>query len=176
MHPSSYALCSQFVQEYLFSCPKLRIADVGSYDLNGTYRALFVRPGWKYVGFDLDAGPNVDVVLESSEDWNLQPEHIGAYDVVISGQVLEHVQRPWRWIHQFAKLCRSSGIVWLCAPNTWQFHEHPIDCWRIWPDGMKALLEDAEIDVIQCMYLGTDTVGIGRKTGRSAGSSSNVAP
>ncbi|MDB5392238.1 MAG: methyltransferase family protein [Planctomycetaceae bacterium] len=163
MHPSTYERCQEFVERYLADLPRLKIADVGSYDVNGTYRPLLNRQGWEYAGFDLEAGPNVDVLLQSPESWRLDSRYIGHFDVVISGQVLEHVQRPWKWIHEVASLAREGGLIWVCAPNTWEFHEFPIDCWRVWPDGMRALFEDADIDVLDCSFVGRDTVAIGRK-------------
>jgi hypothetical protein len=42
-----------------------RVLDVGSYDVNGTYKDIINDPAWTYVGADLAAGPNVDVVLQS---------------------------------------------------------------------------------------------------------------
>lgn len=165
MHPSTYQRCEEFARSYLDDARALRIADVGSYDVNGTYRDIFTRPSWNYTGFDLEAGPNVDVVLSTAEDWKLEPADIGAFDVVVSGQVLEHVRRPWLWIQQLVKLSKVGGLIWICAPNSWGYHEFPIDCWRIWPDGMRALFEDVGIQELGCHAIGPDTVGIGRYIG-----------
>jgi SAM-dependent methyltransferase len=162
MHDSSFERCREFVENHLGLEAQLSIADVGSYDVNGTYRPLFDGKGWTYIGFDVAAGPNVDVVLHSPEDWQLSSEHRGAFDVVISGQTLEHVRRPWLWIKQVAELCKPGGLIWICAPNTWSFHEHPIDCWRIWPEGMRALFTEANLLEIEARFFGPDTVGIAR--------------
>lgn len=163
MHTSSMDRCREFVERYLDASAPLRIADVGSYDVNGTYRSLFVNERWSYTGFDVAAGPNVDVVVEAPERWGLGSEHLAQYDVVISGQTLEHVRKPWVWIKQVAELCRPGGLIWICAPNTWCYHEHPIDCWRIWPDGMRALFDEAGLTEVACGYLNDDTVGIARR-------------
>ena len=160
MHDSSYQLCQKFVNAYA-PFTQMKIADVGSQDVNGTYRSLF--PDSQYTGFDICSGPGVDVVIESNDEWNLTDEQKNSYDVVISGQVLEHVQRPWIWIRNVAQLCKPGGIIWICAPNSWDFHEFPIDCWRVWPDGMRALFEDAGLCILDCFFEGPDTVGIGRK-------------
>jgi SAM-dependent methyltransferase len=161
MHLSSLNRCEEFVDQYVCEYDK-KIADVGSMNINGCYKPLF--EGREYVGFDTGKGRNVDVVLNSSEDWRLPDEHRESYDIVISGQVLEHVKRPWLWIHDVVSLCKPGGLIWICAPNTWAFHEYPIDCWRVWPDGMKALFEDAGLEGINCFVNGKDTVGIGKKT------------
>ena len=42
-----------------------RCLDVGSYDVNGSVRGLFVRARSGYVGVDMRNGPNVDVVAVS---------------------------------------------------------------------------------------------------------------
>lgn len=168
MHASSFDLCGQFVSRYLGDAKTLRVADVGSFDINGTYQPLFTRDGWQYVGFDQTAGPNVDVVVGQSERWCLDHAHHENFDVVISGQVLEHVRRPWKWIVEVARLCRPGGLIWVCAPNTWGFHEFPIDCWRVWPDGLRALLEDAGCDVLECQAIGLDTFGICQKKANRA--------
>lgn len=161
MHPESMDRCRDFIAQYLSRFNKLTIADVGSYDVNGNYRSLFDRSGWEYTGLDVVAGPNVDIVLPPEEDaeWPC----VGAYDVVISGQCAEHVRKPWKWIKQVASLARTGGLVWITAPNTYPFHEYPIDCWRIWPDGMRALFDEAGLIEVSCFHRGTETVGIAIK-------------
>ena len=161
MHESSLERCRDFIGQYLTNRKALSIADVGSYDVNGSYRSLFDRPGWEYTGFDVAAGPNVDHVLPQEDD--AEWPFVGQFDVVISGQCVEHVRKPWKWIRQVASLAKPGGLVWITGPNTWVFHEHPIDCWRIWPDGMRALFDEAGLHEIACGYCGPDTVGIAFK-------------
>ena len=143
----------------------LRIADVGSIDINGCYRELFDRAGWEYVGFDIRPGPNVDVVLQLDDAGRWLSPGVGreTFDVVISGQCMEHVAAPWLWIHDVTSLCRPGGLIWLSVPNTEVFHEHPIDAWRCWPDGMRAIFHEAGLTEILCRAAGPDTVGIARK-------------
>lgn len=148
-----------FVDQSLMSRWGLRIADVGSCDVNGTYRKLFERNDWQYVGFDMVQGPNVDVVLTPET----LAEHAGQFDVVVSGQTLEHVPRPFQFVQQLASLLKPGGLLWVIAPNTFHFHEHPVDCWRVWPDGLRATFEDAGLDVVYCSKVGIDTFGLARK-------------
>lgn len=164
MHTSSHNLCRSFAAGLaLHLTGPLRIADVGSFDVNGTYRDLFQRDDWEYVGFDIRGGKNVDCVLEARDDWQAPEQHRGAFDVVISGQTLEHVGAIWKWIKSVASLCKPGGIIWLCAPNEEKYHEYPIDAWRAWPSGMRALLEEAGLERIYSFAEGPDTVGMGRK-------------
>ena len=47
------------VDRYLKDLPILNVIDVGSYDVNGSYKNLFSRQGWSYIGVDIES-PNSD--------------------------------------------------------------------------------------------------------------------
>jgi SAM-dependent methyltransferase len=70
------------------------------------------------------------------------------YDIVISANVIEHVPYVWRWMKEVSRVCKTGGLVITINPVTWPFHEGPVDCWRIYPDGMKALSDDAGMDIV----------------------------
>ena len=61
----------------------LRILDLGSQDVNGSYRSLFAESHWHYAGLDMAAGNNVDIVLKTPYIWNEVASE--SVDVVISG-------------------------------------------------------------------------------------------
>lgn len=160
MDHQSMRLCEEFAGKWLDPKVPLAIGDVGSKDVNGSYRSLFAFPKWIYVGMDIEPGPNVDIVLPNEYEWDFPSLQ---FDVIISGQVLEHVRKPWKWIHSLASILKPNGIIFISAPNTFQFHPYPFDCWRIWPEGVRALFEEANIkeeDIFAEDYL---TVGVGRK-------------
>jgi len=69
------------------------------------------------------------------------------YDIVLSGQVLEHVPAIWDWITDLASACKPGGKVIIIAPTNWPYHEAPFDCWRVFPDGMRALFDLAKLKV-----------------------------
>ena len=161
MHASAYADAERFVAEYLGQRTQLRIADIGGFDVNGSLRPLLDRPGWEYCVFDAVAGPNVDRILSTPYHW---PEIAdGEFDVVVSTQTLEHVSHPWRWMPEVARITAPGGLIYICSPNTWGFHEYPVDCWRVWPDGLRALFEEADIEPLELRATGPDTTGVGRK-------------
>lgn len=168
MHTSTYLEMEKFAATLPRS--PLKIADIGSYDVNGTYRPIFSPvPAWKYVGFDIAPGNNVDVVLASKYVWSNVPDK--EFDVVISGQVLEHTEYPWVYIKELARILKPGGRACVIAPYEWEYHAFPIDCWRIFPDGMKPLLEFAGLVVEKCYMTENDpnprwrgdTVGIAKK-------------
>jgi len=118
--------------------PPVRLLDVGARDVNGTYRGLVERKGWKYTGLDLQPGPNVDVVAEDPFRYPFEDE---AFDVVISGGTMEHVTEIWRWIPELVRVLRKGGALAICTHWCIQEHRYPVDCWRIMPDGMKVLFD-----------------------------------
>lgn len=114
------------------------VLDVGSYDVNGTYRPLALEKGWQYTGLDVSAGPNVDVVAADPYGF---PFEDGTFDVVLSGSTMEHVEAIWRWVPELVRVLKPGGL--LAIVTHWQFPEHryPVDCWRIMPDGMRYLFD-----------------------------------
>jgi hypothetical protein len=161
MHETSMERMKEFVEKYLDVNKKLRILDVGSYDVNGTYKDLFDNPNWKYTGLDIEKGPNVDVVTKGVYDWDLNEK----FNVVISGQCIEHVEDLKEWSKEFNKILKENGLVCVIGPNNYfGEHRYPVDCWRIFPDGMKFLLEKVcDFKVIECFIKGPDCVGIAKK-------------
>jgi hypothetical protein len=150
MHQSSYDLMKNFTEKYLNKSSTLKIIDIGSVNIGGCYRPLFLNDTWTYSGLDLASGPNVDIVSEQPYNWPLQDE---IYDVVISGQCLEHVEMPWLWIKEVSRICKKSGYVVIIAPWSWPIHRYPVDCWRILPDGLLILM--TKLIDFKIVYCGT---------------------
>ncbi len=146
MHTSSYEHMADLVARHLPKDQRLRIIDIGSYDVNGSYKPLFAGPSWHYVGVDLSAGPNVDVVLNSPYQL---PMRTGEYDLVISGQAFEHVEYFWLSWLEMARILKPGGQIFLIAPSRGQEHRYPVDCWRFYPDGYRALAKFGGLDLIE---------------------------
>ena len=157
MHKSSMLFMQRFVELYarplLGAAGSLRVADVGSMDVNGSYKPLFAE--FEYVGMDLELGPNVDRIVFPDDFGDEQ------FDVVISGQVLEHVEDMHAWRDALLRIVKPGGLVCVIAPHVWPCHRHPVDCWRILPDGMRWLFKSLKI--IECEMGATDTVLVARK-------------
>lgn len=145
MHESSRMKMKEFVRSYLSDVTgkPLEIIDLGAHAVDGadTYRPLFDVPGWQYRGLDLDAGMNVDIVVGDPYNWKELPD--ASTDVLVSGQTLEHVEFPWLTVAEIARILRPGGVACLIAPASGPEHRYPVDCWRIYPDGMRALARHA---------------------------------
>lgn len=142
-----------FRDKYLVDIPNATIVDVGARRVrrsHKTYRGLFPFP-FQYSGMDIEAGLNVDIVGY---------ENITKHDVLISGQVMEHVKKPWEWLDSLKEY--FTQYICIIAPNTWQEHRYPIDTYRYYPDGMRDLFEYAGIDILEIFKNNKDTIGIGK--------------
>lgn len=171
MHYSSLYDCKDFKREYLDKSQKkkIKILEVGSLvmsknsdPLSGSFRRYFKDPRFEYIGVDIKAGPGVDVV---SDNLYKYPFEDNSFDVVLSGSTLEHVEDTHKWIREIARV--TNDLVWILVPNFCKEHRHPVDCWRILPDGMRFLL--ATIADMEVLYSekserhSEDTIGIAKK-------------
>ena len=153
MHKSSMKAMADFRDHYLSEMKGCSILDVGSRlasEQRQSYRSLFKN--YQYTGMDIVAGGNVDIVGY---------ENLGIYDVLISGQVMEHVCKPWDWLTSL--MSYFSQYICIIAPNGFKEHRHPIDTYRYFPDGMRDLFDYAGITEVKIYKSGKDTIGIGTK-------------
>jgi len=149
MHPSSYDKMAAFRRDYLEArrLERLTILDLGSQDINGSYRPLFSEPAWRYVGIDMVAGKNVDVVLRDPYHW--REIAANSADVVISGQTFEHTEFFWLTMHQIARALKPGGLCCVLAPSSGPEHRYPVDCWRVYPDGFRAVARYAGLETLE---------------------------
>ena len=148
MHASSLGHVQGLVHKYLSdrTGTPLRIVDIGSYDVNGSYKQFFLHPAWQYTGVDLAAGPNVDLVLQSP--YRL-PFASHSVDAIVSGQVFEHVEYFWLTWLEMARVLKPGGLIFLLAPSRGPEHRYPQDCWRFYPDGFRALASYATLELLE---------------------------
>jgi len=134
---------------------KGNILDVGSLDVKGkgNYRTV-IPENCTYVGVDLVAGPNVDVVMEIDKI----PYTDNYFDTVISGQCFEHVENPFSLIKECARVLKIGGHFLGVAPFVFGVHRYPVDCWRILPDGWISLFNHAGFSTVKTyLYAAADS-------------------
>jgi SAM-dependent methyltransferase len=125
----------------------LLILDLGSLDVNGSYREYFHISPWTYRGVDTVAGENVDIVLKDPYDW--QEIRSDTVDVLISGQAFEHIEFFWLTMLEIARVLKPEGLGCIIAPSGGYEHRYPVDCWRFYPDGFAALARFARLEVLE---------------------------
>jgi len=159
MHPNSLKLLRKWLKEHPSPMRRNTVLDVGSFDVNGTYRQELNDAGYQYTGVDQRAGPNVDIVA-SDPVWDTD---MGYYDLVVSGQTLEHCENPFELVAQMGAVLCTGGPLVLIAPFEFPEHRFPIDCWRFLPDGMNILLQHAGCAPQEAFIQGQDCFAWGIK-------------
>ncbi|RAG85897.1 methyltransferase type 11 [Streptacidiphilus pinicola] len=126
-----------------------RVIEVGSRDARGAVRSIVtpLRPA-EYVGVDMASGPGVDLLCPAEE----LIERFGesSFDVVISTEVLEHVQ-DWRAVvHNLKGVLRDRGLLIITTRSRgFEFHPYPLDFWRFEVADMAAIFGDLGIEVLR---------------------------
>lgn len=134
MHQSSLDLVRSLVQKHELA-PR-SVLEVGSLNVNGTYRSILAPE--TYVGVDEIEGDGVDVVgtfwrlAEENHHWHAD------FDLVLSGQSLEHDRSPWITVPRMCSCARPGGHVLVVAPFAFPVH-HPPDYWRFTDQGLARL-------------------------------------
>lgn len=153
MHPSSFRRMEWFVAHWLGSPTKsepsgelVQVLDVGSYDVNGSYRTLFDPLRFQYTGLDMVPGPNVDLVPKAPYRW--QELRDDSFDVVVSGQALEHVEFFWLVVSEMVRVTREGGLLCIIVPRGFDEHRYPVDCYRFLADGMVAMARYTNLDIL----------------------------
>lgn len=135
MHDAAYTAMEQLLKRSPSNTNC--VLDVGSLDVNGTYRPMIEKRGWNYTGIDIRKGSNVDEVVHPY----CYPFGAGEFDVVISGSTMEHVEHPWLWLPEIARVLRPGGLLAIVTHWSFPLHEYPVDTFRYMPHGMKALFD-----------------------------------
>ncbi|MDH4127128.1 MAG: class I SAM-dependent methyltransferase [Spirochaetota bacterium] len=169
MHKES-KLKMQWFKDNFIENNNIKILDVGSYDVNGSYRDIFKES--EYHGLDIEKGENVDIVLQNPYDWSsIQSNY---YDVVISGQALEHVEFFWITMKEMCRVLKKGGLICIIVPNNFKEHRYPVDCYRFFTDGLVALAKLYKLNILHCSmnqgekkwinHLAKDAILIAKKT------------
>ena len=162
MHEQSF----NFVKEFTDTLEDgKKVLDVGSFNVNGTYADLFVNHS--YTGCDIAPGDNVDIVMPSEYDIPVENE---SYDVLVTGNTMEHVKQIWTWVLELDRVLKKDGYVCLTVPCAIHEHRHPVDCWRVLPDGLEVLFKDwmksnggGNYEILKNEARGNDTCFLARK-------------
>lgn len=126
------------IQRYMEKGRRYRVLDFGSGTSPRqtlTHRSLLGEYDCEYTGVDIRPGKNIDVVMKKPYRIPLRSRSV---DVVLSGQVFEHVPFFWASMLEIARVMRPLAYFFLTAPSRGHIHS-TYDCWRIYPDGLRAM-------------------------------------
>lgn len=151
MHISSLLNMRYFAEKYMRSDATYKVLDIGSQEVenneNGSYRQVFDNPNWKYFGADIVEGKNVDIVLNKPYQWkNIKSK---SFDVVVCGQMLEHDEFFWLTMLEIKRILKPEGMCCVIAPSGGPEHRYPVDCYRYYPDGLRAAARYAGLETLE---------------------------
>lgn len=156
MHSSCYEWVGRIVRQH--DLAERATLEVGSFNVNGTIRDHF---DGQYLAVDSQAGPGVDFVADAER----LHERLALNDwqVVVSTEMFEHVDRPWLAMRELADACAPGGhVIVTCRGyderGCWPVHDYPRDVWRYSARSLRVLAEDAGLEVLDLV---TDPEGPG---------------
>lgn len=122
-----------------------RVLEVGSYNVNGSVRPLVEAHGpAAYLGVDQTPGPGVDRLVGCAD--LVSTFGPGSWDVVISTEMLEHVEDWWECVAQLCEVVATGGLLVLTTRSPgFPYHPYPIDTWRYPVPVMRDILDAAEL-------------------------------
>jgi SAM-dependent methyltransferase len=164
MHSNSRLMFRKHALEY-FS-PSLRVLEIGPDGFPSSFQKIVANRALSWDTLDIHEDPRLTYAAHSEYVFPIPDD---SYDVILSGQVIEHVRKIWVWIKELARVCKGGGLVITVNPVSWPYHKAPIDCWRAYPEGMRALYEEASLEVIRSEWASLEALRYpNRLPGRSA--------
>lgn len=122
-----------------------KILEIGPDNIPSSYcRRISDFESWDTL--EVDSQRNDKITFITSELYNY-PISDSTYDIVLACQVMEHVPDLRQWLKELKRIVKYGGFIFLITPTSWPYHEAPIDCWRIYPEGMKCLAKDNDLVV-----------------------------
>jgi SAM-dependent methyltransferase len=110
------------------------------------YRKLFETAPGRYVGADLPDNPAADLMIDSAGEI---PVPDGSFDIVLSSQVLEHVEDPQAYLSEARRILAPSGKLILSTHGSWRYHPHPEDYWRWTASGLRKVVKSSGFEVVR---------------------------
>lgn len=139
MHKSAYINAQKFLNKYCLQNIESKIVlDVGSWDGgNGNLRSIFQSA--KYIGLDIQQGPNVDMIANSHSI----PLDNNSIDIIVSSSCFEHDPMFWITFLEMSRILKPDGYIYICAPSSGPYHPEkcPGDSWRFYPDSWLSLAQ-----------------------------------
>lgn len=122
---------------------RIKLADYGC----GTkpYVSIFADEKIEYLGIDLAWNPHAEIIVGSDSIIQYPDNQI---DVVLSTQVLEHVEDPEGYLREAHRILKPNGTLLLTTHGYWMYHPDPTDYWRWTSTGLRKIVERNGFEVV----------------------------
>jgi SAM-dependent methyltransferase len=115
---------------------KLLLADFGCGDM--PYREVIEPLVGKYLGIDLAMNPKAEHHIDFDSKTTLPDNYA---DIVLSNQVLEHVDTPSGYLQEAFRILKPGGSMIISTHGYWFYHPTPNDYWRWTSAGLRKTIE-----------------------------------
>lgn len=110
------------------------------------YEYIFKSRIEKYTGIDVGDNPFADYKIQPGEKLSFRDNY---FDIIMSSQVLEHVQDVDGYLNECFRVLKPGGILFLSTHGTWQYHAAPYDFYRWTSVGIKHLLRKFNFEILE---------------------------
>lgn len=112
------------------------LLDFGCGDM--PYRSLIEPMVGRYIGVDLEMNPLAEHHIDFDSKTTLPDNYA---DIILSNQVLEHVDSPEGYLQESFRLLKPGGIGIFTTHGYWYYHPTPNDYWRWTSAGLRKTIE-----------------------------------
>jgi SAM-dependent methyltransferase len=112
------------------------LVDFGCGDM--PYRTVIEPSVGKYLSVDLAMNPKAEHHIGFDSKTTLPDSYA---DIVLSNQVLEHVDSPSGYLQEAYRILKPGGTLILTTHGYWFYHPTPNDYWRWTSAGLRKIVE-----------------------------------
>ena len=115
----------------------------GGGKLERSYKGLWKDWTKEYFIGDIVDAPSVTHLMKQPY---LIPEVNERFDIVVSGQTLEHIANPFKIFDELLRVLKTSGIIIIIVPSAGPRHDVK-DYWRFMDDAFEGIVEDSKYEI-----------------------------
>ncbi len=159
MHPDSMRLMADVKRKYLgYLKPGAKVCDDGGFHTSPEKTYLKLFPETQYTTCDIVAHPSVCYVKPDPFTLPFPDER---FDLVVSGQMLEHCQNPFKAVAEMKRVLKTGCCLAIIVPSSGRRHDAQ-DGWRFMHDAFRFI--SAEVGGLKtlCDFIDGDGTQHGR--------------
>ena len=141
MHLNGIELFRKYAKPYFKE--RIKVLEIAPCGFPSFYHSIVNDDSIEWWGLDVsdkfigDHAGKEKFVLSPSE--YQYPFEDNSFDIVLSDQVIAHVKLFWVWMEELKRIVKPGGYITTIGALSYPSCPSPVDCWRIYPDGMIAL-------------------------------------
>lgn len=141
MNPPSQAIIEYYVKQLDLSG---NVLEIGGHRLSQSAMTLFPEPRFTYHDLNTTAADIPGTIVADITDCRNEIAD-ATFDLVVSSDVFEHIDRPWLAAQEIGRILKPGGIAITITVWSWRNHPCPIDYWRYSPECLEFLFSDLDL-------------------------------